>query len=214
MWFVTITFDLWNAPAWFFNDDDLPEPRLVTEMPSIENGGITDDGRTITLNLRDDIQWSDGTPITANDFAFTFDMIMDPANIVQSTYPYDNISSVTAVDDQTVVMTFEEPFAPWMTLWRYVLPEHILGPVFEAEGTLDAAEWNLAPTAVPPFTLSSPTKSSKNSIAHQTYRQPKSLSLPVNWKSCTSLPRALPTRKLVMNSSSANAPSAPTSAIF
>lgn len=146
MWFVTTTFDLWNAAAWVFNDDDVAEPRLVTEMPSIENGGITDDGRSITLNLRDDIKWSDGTPITAKDFAFTFDMIMDPANIVQSTYPYDNITSVTAVDDQTVLMTFDEPFAPWMTLWRYVLPEHVLGPVFEAEGTLDAAAWNLAPT--------------------------------------------------------------------
>lgn len=146
MWFVTITFDIWNAPAWSFNSDDEPVPVLVTEMPSVANGGITDDGRTITLNLRDDIQWSDGEPITADDFVFTYQMIMDPANIVQSTYPYDAMADVTAVDDQTVVMTFAEPFAPWMTLWRYLLPEHVLRPVFDAEGTLDAAEWNLNPT--------------------------------------------------------------------
>lgn len=146
MWFVSITFDIWNSPAWSFNSDDEPTPVLVTQMPSEANGGITDDGRTITLNLRDDINWSDGEPITANDFVFTYQMIMDPANIVQSTYPYDSIADVTAADDQTVVMTFEEPFAPWMTLWRYLLPEHVLRPVFEAEGTLDAAAWNLAPT--------------------------------------------------------------------
>ncbi len=146
MWFVSITFDIWNAPAWSFDKNDEPVPVLVTEMPSDANGGITDDGRTITLNLRDDIKWSDGEPITANDFVFTYQMIMDPANIVQSTYPYDSIADVTAADDQTVVMTFDEPFAPWMTLWRYLLPEHVLRPVFEAEGTLDAAEWNLAPT--------------------------------------------------------------------
>lgn len=146
MWFVSITFDIWNAPAWSFNNKDEPVPVLVTQMPSEANGGITDDGRTITLNLRDDIKWSDGEPITANDFVFTYNMIMDPANIVQSTYPYDSMASVTAADDQTVVMTFTDPFAPWMTLWRYLLPEHVLAPVFEAEGTLDAAAWNLAPT--------------------------------------------------------------------
>ena len=146
MWFVSITFDIWNAPAWSFNNKDEPVPVLVTQMPSEANGGITDDGRTITLNLRDDIKWSDGEPITANDFVFTYNMIMDPANIVQSTYPYDSMASVTAADDQTVVLTFDDPFAPWMTLWRYLLPEHVLAPVFEAEGTLDAAEWNLAPT--------------------------------------------------------------------
>jgi peptide/nickel transport system substrate-binding protein len=146
MWFVFITYDLWNAPAWVFDKDNEPTPNIVTEMPSEDNGGITDEGRTITMNLRDDIQWSDGTPITANDFVFTYEMIMDPANIVQSTYPYDQLTAVTAPDDQTVVMTFEEPFAPWLTMWRYLLPEHVLRPIFDAEGTLDTAEWNLAPT--------------------------------------------------------------------
>jgi peptide/nickel transport system substrate-binding protein len=44
-------------------------------------------------------------------------------------------------------MTFAEPFAPWVaTLWHGILPEHILGPVFEADGTIDQAEWNTAPT--------------------------------------------------------------------
>lgn len=146
MWFVYITYDLWNAPAWVFDKDNEPTPNIVTEMPSEDNGGITDEGRTITMNLRDDIQWSDGTPITANDFVFTYEMVMDPGNIVQSTYPYDQLIDVTAPDDQTVVMTFADPFAPWLTLWRYLLPEHVLRPVFDAEGTLDTAAWNLAPT--------------------------------------------------------------------
>ena len=50
----------------------------MTEIPSSENGGVSDDGLVITLNLRDDIVWSDGTPITSADFKFTYDMIMDP----------------------------------------------------------------------------------------------------------------------------------------
>ncbi len=146
MWFAFITYDLWNAPAWYFDKENTATPNVLAEMPSEENGGIADEGRTITLNLRDDIQWSDGTPITANDFVFTYNMITNPANIVQTTYPYDLLTAMTAPDDQTVVMTFEEPFAPWLTLWRYLLPEHILQPVFDAEGSLDAAAWNQAPT--------------------------------------------------------------------
>ncbi len=55
----------------------LPSP-LVTEIPSMENGGVSEDGLVITMNLRDDIVWSDGTPITCRDFVFTYEMIMDP----------------------------------------------------------------------------------------------------------------------------------------
>lgn len=146
MWFSTITHQLWNDWAWEFDENNEPVPVLVTEIPSQENGGISEDGTTITFNLRDDIQWSDGTPITSDDFVFTYEMIMDPGNIVQSTYPYDSIASVGAPDETTVVVTFSEPFAPWIsTLWHSLLPAHILRPVFEAEGTLDEAAWNLAP---------------------------------------------------------------------
>lgn len=147
MWFSTITYSLWNVWAWNFDEDLQPVPVLVTEIPSSENGGISEDGRTITFNLRDDIVWSDGEPITADDFVFTYEMNVDPANTVSSTYPYDQIESVDAPDPQTVVVTFTEPFAPWLaTLWHSILPAHVLRPVFEADGTLDDAEWNLAPT--------------------------------------------------------------------
>lgn len=147
MWFSTVTYQLWNVWAWHFNENDEAVPVLVTEIPSTENGGISEDGRTITFHLRDDIKWSDGTPVTSDDFVFTVDMFMAPTNTVQSTYPYDAIETIEAPDPQTVVVTFTEPFAPWLAwMWRSILPAHILRPVFEADGTLDEAAWNLAPT--------------------------------------------------------------------
>jgi peptide/nickel transport system substrate-binding protein len=147
MWFSSILQQLYHCWAWEFDDQNTPFPRLVTELPSIENGGLSEDGKIITMNLRDDIVWSDGTPITAEDFVFTYNMIMDPGNSVASVYPYDYIASVEAPDERTVVVTFSEPFAPWLALlWRGVMPKHILEPVFEAEGTIDEAEWNRAPT--------------------------------------------------------------------
>jgi peptide/nickel transport system substrate-binding protein len=45
-------------------------------------------------------------------------------------------------------MTFEEPFTPWLSaIWQGdLMPKHILEPVFESEGTIDAADWNYNPT--------------------------------------------------------------------
>jgi peptide/nickel transport system substrate-binding protein len=146
-WFSQITHQLWNCWAWDFDENNQPRPVLVTEMPSTENGGISADGKVITMKLRPDIVWSDGEKITSDDFVFTSDMHVDPNNAVASAYPYDQIKTIEAPDPQTVVLTFDEPFASWTgTLWHGMLPAHILRPVFEQEGTLDNAEWNRNPT--------------------------------------------------------------------
>jgi peptide/nickel transport system substrate-binding protein len=142
MWFTSITLQFWNAWAWDFDDQNAPHPVLVTEMPT-----VSEDGKAITMTLRDDIVWSDGEPITSADFIFTYDMIMDPNNTVATTYPVDQIETIEAPDERTVVLTFSEPFVPWIaTLWHGILPKHILKPVFESEGTIDNADWNLNPT--------------------------------------------------------------------
>jgi len=147
MWFSSILQQLYLCWAWEYDDANLPYPHLVTEIPSIENGGLSEDGLTITLHLRDNVVWSDGTPITSTDFQFTYDMIMADANAVNSQYPYDYLTSVESPDPQTVVMNFAEPFAAWeANFWHGILPAHILQPVFDSEGSLMEAEWNLAPT--------------------------------------------------------------------
>ena len=146
MWFVTVTDQLWLPWAWEFDEKNEAYPKLVTEIPSTENGGISADGTMITLHLIDGLVWSDGTPLTSEDFKFTWQMLIDPQNTVSSAYPYDNIESIDTPDEKTVVINFAEAFAPWIILWRGILPKHVLQPVFDAEGTLDNAEWNLNPT--------------------------------------------------------------------
>jgi len=147
MWFVWTTWQMYLHWAWEFDENNEPFPRLVTEIPSVENGGISADGRVITMKLRDDIKWSDGTPVTADDFIFTWEMAVSTSNTVATQYPYDMIASVTAPDPQTVVITFTDPFAPWLAnLWHGILPAHILRPVYEADGTIDNADWLRNPT--------------------------------------------------------------------
>src|SRR4030042_3274957 len=95
MWFVTVLFPVYMCQAWWYDEANNPVPNLVTEIPSADNGGISEDGRTITLMLRDDIVWSDGTPITSADFKFTYDMELADGNAVSSRSPYDLIKTFT-----------------------------------------------------------------------------------------------------------------------
>ncbi len=150
MWYATLTAELFNPGLWMWNHKLEPSLEMAAEFPTKGNGLISEDGLTITIPLNKDAKWSDGEPVTAHDFVFTYEMILDPANTVQSTWPYaDYLESVTAKDDYTLEIKFTEPFAPWATtLFNFVLPEHVLRPVFEAEGTLDNAEWNRNPTVV------------------------------------------------------------------
>ncbi len=147
MWFAWTTWQMFNHWAWEFDEKNEAFPRLVTEIPSLENGGLSADGKVITIKLRDDIKWSDGEPVTAEDFIFTYEMAVSPNNTVTSAYPYDKVQKMEAPDPQTVVITFEEPFAPWLaTLWHGILPAHILRPIYDAEGTIDGADWLRSPT--------------------------------------------------------------------
>jgi peptide/nickel transport system substrate-binding protein len=158
MYFSGILREFWLKPVWNFDMDAKPVPVLAAEIPSAENGGLSADGKTVTIKLRDDVTWSDGEPLTADDLVFTYDMIMSEKNVVQSRYPYeDYVASVTAQDPTTVVVALKEPFAAWLTtLFYYVLPKHILQPVFDQDGTLDNAEWNKTPTVgVGPFVFDS-----------------------------------------------------------
>jgi peptide/nickel transport system substrate-binding protein len=153
MWFVSAIYPAYLCTPWMFDDKNAAFPYLLTELPSEENGGITNNGSTFTFKLRDDITWSDGVPITSADFKFTYDMIMSDKNAVNTRSPYDKISSLETPDDKTVVINFPESFAPWLaTLFSGsssgtpIIPEHILKPIFDSEGTLDTAAWNKAPT--------------------------------------------------------------------
>jgi len=58
----------------FFKKDSAVEfiPMIATEVPSVENGGISADGMTVTFKIREGVSFHDGTPMTVEDVAFTF----------------------------------------------------------------------------------------------------------------------------------------------
>ena len=150
-WTAENVFDLNLLPLWNIDNDNNYVMELAQELPSKENGGLSEDGLTITYKLRPEAQWSDGTPVTAQDAVFTYEMIMSEKNASYSRYPWDTyVESVTAVDDHTLQIKLTSPYADWATSFfvglSRVIPKHILQPVFEKDGTLDNAEWNRLPT--------------------------------------------------------------------
>ena len=86
-------------------------PKLVTEIPTLENGGISADMTSITWKLIPGLMWSDGTPVTADDAVFTAAYCMDPAGGCSQATKYEGIASVEAVDASTIKVTFTGPKA-------------------------------------------------------------------------------------------------------
>ncbi len=122
-------------------------PDLAVDVPTIINGGVTPDGRTVTYRLRQGVTWHDGAPFTAEDVKFTWQFIMNrKANIV-SREGYDRISSIDTPDKYTVVVKFRDYYAPYLTLFSTILPKHVL----ENAGDFNKAPFNRAPIGTGPF---------------------------------------------------------------
>jgi peptide/nickel transport system substrate-binding protein len=103
---------------------------LVEEVPSVENGGLSEDLSTVTYKILKDVKWSDGEPFTAKDVVFTWQWIMNPDNAAATITSYEPIKSVEAVDDYTAKVTFKHPTLAWYvpftgTFGGSVYPGHV-----------------------------------------------------------------------------------------
>jgi peptide/nickel transport system substrate-binding protein len=105
----TIAGSLVLEPLAGYDTEGKVYPRLVTEIPTLENGGIAEDLTSVTWKLRDDIKWSDGTPLTAEDVVFTAEYCMHPEGGCSQLAQFEGITSFEAVDPQTVKITYDAP---------------------------------------------------------------------------------------------------------
>jgi oligopeptide transport system substrate-binding protein len=61
-----------------FNPDLSLKPVTATDIPSVENGGISSDGLTYTFKLRHDVTWSDGAKVMARDYVYGIKRMLSP----------------------------------------------------------------------------------------------------------------------------------------
>lgn len=93
-----------------------------------ESYTISEDGLTFTFNLRQDMKWSDGEPITANDFKWTYDQVIKPENEFPYLSQLEFITSYEALDDYTLEIKIDEIYAPALGQMSGLItpfPQHI-----------------------------------------------------------------------------------------
>lgn len=127
-------------------------PTLAAELPSLENGGLAKDGKSVTWKLRQNVTWHDGVPFTADDCVFNWQYSRDPATAAVTIGKYNNVV-VEKVDDHTVRVIFPEARPFWADAfvgsYGMVIPKHLFEAYIGAKSR--DAPTNLAPVGTGPY---------------------------------------------------------------
>ncbi len=130
-------------------------PDLATEVPSYANGGLSKDGKTITIHMRPALRWSDGAPLTSKDWMFTYSAVRNPRNNTKALFGWDDIASASAPNDTTIVIHLKQPNSTILGLLAFdgaaypPLPAHLLANLPD----INRAPFNAKPISSGPFVL-------------------------------------------------------------
>ena len=124
---------------------------LAQELPTLENGGLSEDTLTVTWKLREGLKWSDGEPLTSDDVRFTIEVLSNPdSGALVGTSGFDLITNVETPDDLTTVLTYSSPYPGYLDQFAYGLfPRHATGEPADMANW----EWNRNPVTAGPFIL-------------------------------------------------------------
>lgn len=162
----------WAGHLFNWSDDGHMIPELAIEVPTVANGGISGDGRTIVYHLRRGVLWQDGKAFDARDVVFTWHVIMNPKNSVPVRQGYDLITAIDTPDPYTVVVHLRRPYAPFISTFfamsstaYAILPAHILSKY----KSIDNVPFNRAPIGTGPFRVASVDGSHVKLVANRAY---------------------------------------------
>jgi peptide/nickel transport system substrate-binding protein len=128
-------------------------PFLAAEIPTVENGGVAKDGKSVTWKLKQGIKWSDGKPFTAADVAFTYKYITNPKVGATTAGTYENVKNIEVIDDYTVRLNFKKVTPAWFIVFvgseGIILPRHVYEN-YQGEKAREAPA-NLQPVGTGPY---------------------------------------------------------------
>ncbi|MBB5221387.1 peptide/nickel transport system substrate-binding protein [Amaricoccus macauensis] len=124
-------------------------PLLAAEVPTVENGGISADGLTWKVKLRDDVKWHDGTPFTAEDVKFTLELLVNPDFRSWRRAGHELVQELTVVSPTEISWKMSAPYAPYASILAstFIVPKH----AFDGQADLNATPFNNAPIGTGPF---------------------------------------------------------------
>jgi peptide/nickel transport system substrate-binding protein len=106
-------------------------PLLAAEIPSIKNGAVGADGRSVVWKLKRGVTWHDGRPFTADDVVFNWEYAADPATACTTSGSYKDIRA-EKVDSHTVRVVFDKPTPfwadPFVGVNGMLIPKHLFEP--------------------------------------------------------------------------------------
>ncbi|HEV8674378.1 MAG TPA: peptide ABC transporter substrate-binding protein [Methylomirabilota bacterium] len=146
---------IFYEPLAAFDPDGNLIPVLAAEIPSVQNGGVARDGRSVTWRLKPGVQWHDGKPFTADDVVFNWEYAADPATGTVTLDSYRGIERIDKLDSHTVKLSFAKPVPFWAEPFcggrGMMIPKHL----FEAYkgGKSREAPTNLKPVGTGPYKI-------------------------------------------------------------
>ena len=143
---------IFYEPLASWDPDGNLSPVLAAEIPTVQNGGLARDGRSVTWKLKKGVTWHDGKPFTADDCVFTWEFAADPATASVSIGTYKDVK-VDKVDSHTIRVTFQKPTPFWADAFcgvrGMVIPKHLFEP-FKGAKSREAPN-NLKPVGTGPY---------------------------------------------------------------
>ncbi|MEI7745085.1 MAG: peptide ABC transporter substrate-binding protein [Chloroflexota bacterium] len=116
-------------------------PQLAAEpIPTTANGGVKvpgdgGDAMTVTWKIRDGLKWSDGQPLTCDDFKYAWEWVLDPGNVGVITAGWEDITAFDCPSNTDMVWHFKKIYEGYLTLMTAPLPRHFLSKIPIADQT-------------------------------------------------------------------------------
>jgi peptide/nickel transport system substrate-binding protein len=106
-------------------------PQLAAEpVPTTDNGGVTTgqngDAMTVNWKLRDGLKWSDGQPLTCDDFKYAWEWVLDKDNTGVVTAGWENIKDFECASDTDMILHYDAIYSGYLTNIIAPLPRHYL----------------------------------------------------------------------------------------
>ncbi len=131
-------------------------PVQCEQAPTLENGGLSADGKTITYTLVEGLVWSDGTPVTSEDAKFTWEWVSDPAAGTTSGPAFANVADIEVVDERTFKIHLSDTDPAWYNIFGRgtsngapILPKHLMQDYMGEKA--QSAPYNLNPVGTGPY---------------------------------------------------------------
>jgi peptide/nickel transport system substrate-binding protein len=144
---------LFYEPLAAYDADGNLFPVLAAEIPSLQNGGVAPDGKSVTWRLKPNVGWHDGKPFTADDVVFNWEYSADPATAAVTSGSYRGIERAEKIDAHTVRLVFKEPTPFWSDAFcgarGQIIPKHLFEPFKGAKSR--EAPTNLKPVGTGPY---------------------------------------------------------------